>query len=214
SSSSNRATKRSQTGPVRASKFLRQSVRMDFDPNICKDYKETGVRTFGESCKFIHDRGDYKQSWQLERDIKQGKTEQEETYEISDEEDESFPESCPICEGAFTNPVVTRCKHFFCEHCAITAFKKSKRCKVCEKNTAGVFNPAKDLIAHINGNTNKKTRTDYEEDINSDETESDENEIEEEDEGDGIEGEIVNEVDEDEEGVDNLSDDEEFDEEG
>ncbi|OZC05740.1 hypothetical protein X798_07284 [Onchocerca flexuosa] len=34
-------------GPIRAPNFLRQSVRWDFAPDICKDYKETGFCTFG-----------------------------------------------------------------------------------------------------------------------------------------------------------------------
>lgn len=38
-----------------------------------------------------------------------------------------------------------RCKHYFCERCAIVSFKKSKKCRVCDQNTAGVFNPAKGI---------------------------------------------------------------------
>ena len=37
-------------------------------PDICKDYKETGFCGYGDSCKFLHDRGDYKSGWQLERE--------------------------------------------------------------------------------------------------------------------------------------------------
>lgn len=36
---------------------------------ICKDYKETGYCSFGDSCKFIHDRGDYKSGWEIVRRI-------------------------------------------------------------------------------------------------------------------------------------------------
>ena len=32
---------------------------------ICKDYKETGYCSFGDSCKFIHDRSDYKSGWEI-----------------------------------------------------------------------------------------------------------------------------------------------------
>ncbi|KAF8357438.1 rnf-113, partial [Pristionchus pacificus] len=161
-------------GPVRAPQFLRQTVRWDFAPDICKDYKETGFCTFGDSCKFMHDRGDYKHGWELERDFEQGMAEPEQNYEISDEED-LFPERCPICREEFNNPVVTRCKHYFCERCAIVSFKKSKKCRVCDQNTAGVFNPAKDLIAHLNGESSKKKRIKEEEEENFD---SDENEDE------------------------------------
>lgn len=32
-----------------------------------QDYKETGYCGYGDACKFIHDRGDYKSGWELER---------------------------------------------------------------------------------------------------------------------------------------------------
>lgn len=174
-------------GPVRAPQFLRQTVRWDFAPDICKDYKETGFCTFGDSCKFMHDRGDYKHGWELERDFEQGQLEPEQNYEISDDED-TFPESCPICHGDFVQPVVTRCKHFFCERCAITAFKKSKKCRVCEQNTGGVFNPAKDLIAHLNGESSKKKRIKEEEENDSDENEDHKVEDMKMEDGEGEEG--------------------------
>ncbi|GMR42378.1 hypothetical protein PMAYCL1PPCAC_12573, partial [Pristionchus mayeri] len=212
SAKGNAGSGRVRLGPVRAPQFLRQTVRWDFAPDICKDYKETGFCTFGDSCKFMHDRGDYKHGWELERDFEQGMAEPEQNYEISDEE-ESFPDNCPICEGPFTNPVVTRCKHFFCERCAIVAFKKSKKCRVCEQNTAGVFNPAKELIAHINGESSKKKRMkeEEEENIDSDENEDEKVEdmkmedaegVEEERREEGEEREIKKEVEEDENELD------------
>ena len=36
--------------------------------NVLQDYKETGFCGFGDSCKFMHDRSDYKSGWQLERE--------------------------------------------------------------------------------------------------------------------------------------------------
>ena len=35
---------------------------------MCKDYKQTGFCGFGDSCKFLHAREDYKQGWALDRD--------------------------------------------------------------------------------------------------------------------------------------------------
>ena len=55
------------TGPQRAPAHLRATVRWDYAPDICKDFKETGFCGFGDSCKFMHDRSDYKFGWQLER---------------------------------------------------------------------------------------------------------------------------------------------------
>lgn len=55
-------------GPIRAPSFVRSSARFDYQPDICKDYKETGFCGYGDSCKFLHDRGDYKSGWQLEKE--------------------------------------------------------------------------------------------------------------------------------------------------
>jgi RING finger protein 113A len=55
-------------GPMRAPSFLRSTCRFDYQPDICKDYKETGFCGRGDSCKFLHDRSDYKSGWQMERE--------------------------------------------------------------------------------------------------------------------------------------------------
>ncbi|KAM7261214.1 hypothetical protein ACFE04_026689 [Oxalis oulophora] len=55
-------------GPLRASAHIRVSARFDYQPDICKDYKETGYCGYGDSCKFMHDRGDYKPGWQMEKE--------------------------------------------------------------------------------------------------------------------------------------------------
>ena len=34
-------------GPIRAPEHLRATVRWDYQPDICKDYKETGFCGFG-----------------------------------------------------------------------------------------------------------------------------------------------------------------------
>lgn len=100
-------------GPIRAPAHLRSTVRWDYQPDICKDYKETGYCGFGDSCKFLHDRSDYKAGWQLEMDYGANKYQQNDSdgddtkYEIpSDEED--FPFKCFICRKSFTDPIVTK----------------------------------------------------------------------------------------------------------
>ena len=55
-------------GPLRASANVRLTFIMDYKPDICKDYKETGYCGYGDACKFLHDRGDYKHGWQLDKD--------------------------------------------------------------------------------------------------------------------------------------------------
>ncbi len=55
-------------GPLRAPAFVRSTSVFDYQPDVCKDYKETGFCGFGDSCKFMHDRSDYKSGWQQEKE--------------------------------------------------------------------------------------------------------------------------------------------------
>lgn len=137
-------------GPIRAPAYLRSTVRWDYQPDICKDYKETGYCGFGDSCKFLHDRGDYKSGWQLDREFEQSGFEREDMkqYEVSSDE-EQLPFACFICREHFKNPVVTKCKHYFCESCALQNYRKTTRCAMCGHQTGGVFNPAKELAAKV-----------------------------------------------------------------
>ncbi|XP_038217651.1 E3 ubiquitin-protein ligase RNF113A [Zerene cesonia] len=134
-------------GPIRAPANLRATVRWDYQPDICKDYKETGFCGFGDSCKFLHDRSDYKHGWQLEREEIQTSKDGDSDYEIHS--DEELPFKCFICRNSFRDPVVTRCKHYFCEKCALDNYKKTTRCFICNSQTGGVFNPAKEIEAKI-----------------------------------------------------------------
>ncbi|KAL2536407.1 Zinc finger CCCH domain-containing protein 1 [Forsythia ovata] len=141
-------------GPLRASAHIRVSARFDYQPDICKDYKETGYCGYGDSCKFMHDRGDYKSGWQLEQEwderekarakaLAMGmKDDDEGDAETSDEDDDSLPFACFICREPFVDPVETKCKHYFCEHCALKHHAKSKKCFVCNQPTNGIFNTA------------------------------------------------------------------------
>nr|XP_039258706.1 E3 ubiquitin-protein ligase RNF113A-like [Styela clava] len=146
----NAASGNVRKGPIRAPEHLRATVRWDYQPDICKDYKETGFCGFGDSCKFLHDRSDYKHGWQLEREMAEGHYggNDDENWEVSSD-DEDLPFKCLICRNTFKDPIVTKCKHYYCEKCALDHYKKSKRCFVCGTQTSGVFNPAKELIKKL-----------------------------------------------------------------
>lgn len=192
-------------GPMRAPSNLRATVRWDYQPDICKDYKETGYCGFGDSCKFMHDRSDYKHGWQLENDwlkeqglaskaafgseryskkSRRKKRDEEEEdsgdsddnnddpdkYVIkgvhsSDEDDDDLPFKCLICRESFTNPIVTKCKHYFCEKCFLARNKKTTKCFACNTQTMGIFFAAKEIIEKMSNMANK----------NSSPTDSDEN---------------------------------------
>lgn len=149
-------------GPLSAPAHLRTSVRVDYQPDVCKDYKETGYCGFGDSCKFLHDRSDYKSGWQLERDWASKQKErrerimrgedpdaEQEKESKADVDDDGLPFACFICRGTFKMPVVTLCKHYFCEDCALKRLKTDTTCAICKTQTRGVFNTAQKLEAKL-----------------------------------------------------------------
>ncbi|KIW97381.1 uncharacterized protein Z519_02773 [Cladophialophora bantiana CBS 173.52] len=150
-----------QVGPVKSSTNVRTITVTDFAPDVCKDYKQTGFCGFGDNCKFLHAREDYKQGWQLDRDWEistKGKNPSgkimasanrngQSTEDDEDEEKllESIPFACIICKKSYTNPIVTKCGHYFCEACALRRYRKDPSCAACGAGTGGVFNVAKKL---------------------------------------------------------------------
>lgn len=147
-------------GPIKAPTNIRTTTTTDFAPDVCKDYKQTGFCGFGQNCKFLHDRSDYKQGWQLDReweDVTKGKkvggivvanANRRKVEEEDDDKDailEDIPFACIICKGPYREPVVTRCGHYFCEPCALKRYKKDPSCGACGSGTNGVFISAKRL---------------------------------------------------------------------
>jgi len=127
--------------------FIKSTIRVDYQPDICKDYKETGFCGFGDSCKFLHDRSDYKHGWQLEQEWAKGqyKEDEDDKYLIRDDEEDGNKDEqdniCPICKQQFQDPIVTKCKHNFCGSCAEK--ECTDRCYTCQKPTSGIFKVAK-----------------------------------------------------------------------
>ncbi|CEP03581.1 unnamed protein product (mitochondrion) [Plasmodiophora brassicae] len=148
-------------GPKKAPANLRVITRVDYQPDICKDYKETGYCGYGDSCKFLHDRGDYKSGWQIDREweaeqqalkARGGAAADAENYEIhdGDDDDDNLPFACAICREPFTDPVVTKCMHYFCQACALKRHAAvSTKCAVCKAQTMGIFNTATALVKKL-----------------------------------------------------------------
>ena len=92
---------------------------------------------------------DAKQKEERERILAGWKPDDEEGEggEGSEEEDD-LPFACFICRRPWAEvqePVVTRCKHYFCEQCALQHNAKSSKCFVCEQTTGGIFNVAQEV---------------------------------------------------------------------
>lgn len=156
--------KKKPFGPMQAPAHIRTSVRVDYQADICKDYKETGYCGFGDSCKFLHDRSDYKAGWQLERDwtekekvrrerVQRGEDPDEdsthETDAKKDVDEDGLPFACYICRNEFKQPVATICHHYFCERCALDRMKTESTCAICKKQLSGTLNVATKLVAKL-----------------------------------------------------------------
>lgn len=150
-------------GPIKAPTNIRTITVTDFAPDVCKDYKQTGFCGFGDNCKFLHAREDFKQGWQLDKEwenVTKGKKNIAGTIVASadrskvaeddddDEEDamlENIPFVCIICREPYKAPITTRCGHYFCEPCALKRYRRDPTCAACGAGTNGVFNSAKRL---------------------------------------------------------------------
>jgi RING finger protein 113A len=83
--------------------------------------------------------------WQLDKLAADPKRQvEDESEEDSDEED--IPFACLICRKPYTDPVVTRCGHYFDSACAIKRFAKTPKCAACGAPTGGIFNRADKII--------------------------------------------------------------------
>jgi len=65
------------------------------------------------------------------------------------DKDEEYPFACLICKKPYVKPVQTKCKHYFCESCAINRYMIDPRCAVCKENTNGIFNMAHKLAKKV-----------------------------------------------------------------
>ena len=133
-----------------AQKAKRVTTRVDYNPERCKDYYEHGYCPFGDTCIYIHDRGDYKSGFQLDQEWEEAQRKKqakldgvdedsESDYEIKSDQSEEIGNDCLICESAFKEPVQTPCGHIFCERCALDFYSKQPGCFKCGKPTNGTF---------------------------------------------------------------------------
>ncbi|POW21740.1 hypothetical protein PSHT_02055 [Puccinia striiformis] len=132
-------------GPIKGGpNNIKTITVVDYQPDVCKDYKETGYCGFGDTCKFLHDRGDYiMHGWQLDDAFN---SRNNKTGPVESEEEEEVPFACLICRQPFTDPIVTKCQHYFCSGCAIKRFAKTPKCFACGTPTGGIFNKASRII--------------------------------------------------------------------
>lgn len=158
-------------GPIRAQTNVRVTARFDYQPDVCKDYKDTGFCGYGDTCIYLHDRGDSMTGWQLEQqwEEQQKQKQQDQVLQafvnlhsdggrsgdrvaiiggtVPVGTDDGIPFACHICRGAFHDPVVTKCQHYFCEACILQHVREvSEACPICGKDTTSIFNQPNKLL--------------------------------------------------------------------
>lgn len=75
-----------------------------------------------------------------------------------DSDEEDIPFACIICRKPYTDPVVTKCRHFFCQACAIKRYSKNPKCAACGAPTNGIFNKADKIIAQSKAKRAKEAK--------------------------------------------------------
>ena len=165
----NKQRNKFHAGPIKATTNIRTTARFDYQPDICKDYKQTGFCGFGDSCIYLHDRGDTLSGWQLEQQWeqqqKQKQAQQDQEFQdfvqahssntptsksntVTTEDDDGLPFACHLCRSHFKAPVVTACLHYFCESCILQHVRNTNEsCPICGKDTHGVFNQPTKLLS-------------------------------------------------------------------
>lgn len=149
-----------KVGPQKSSSNVRTITMVDYTPDVCKDYKQTGFCGFGDGCKFLHAREDYAAGWKLDKEWEMSNKGKNPSGTVvasanrdgkKDEDDidltmlEKIPFACVICKQPYKSPIITKCGHYFCESCALKRYRKDPTCAICSAKTYGVFNGAKNL---------------------------------------------------------------------
>lgn len=131
--------------PIGQPSNVRTTLLMDYQPDICKDFQQTGYCGYGDSCKFLHTRDSFKGGWQLNHEWKideKGTTEEggKKIIDLSE-----VPPKCAICEKEYKSPIVTSCGHYFCSSCFTKRVRRDSKCLICGQDTHGVAKMANDL---------------------------------------------------------------------
>lgn len=150
-----------KVGPQKAASNVRTITMVDYTPDVCKDYKQTGFCGFGDNCKFLHAREDYAAGWKLDKEWEMktkgkkpdGTVVASANRDLSQKDEdgidlamlEKIPFACIICKKPYKSPIVTKCGHYFCEACALKRYRKDPTCANCSAKTFGVFNGARNL---------------------------------------------------------------------
>ncbi|KAF8676615.1 hypothetical protein HU200_046920 [Digitaria exilis] len=162
-------------GPLRASAHHPPLARFDYQPDISRTTRRRATAGMVIPAKFMHDRGDYKSGLADREGVGGGREGPQAAHcdgvamgsddEAADEEEDDDEEGPALrllhLQAAFWfDPVVTKCKHYFCEHCALKGLfwrssssmnlwtcttQRTKSASCANKPTLGIFNAAQEI---------------------------------------------------------------------
>mmetsp|Transcript_846 Transcript_846/g.836 ORF Transcript_846/g.836 Transcript_846/m.836 type:complete len:231 (-) Transcript_846:2697-3389(-) len=134
-----KSTGEKSVGPIKPPPIsIKTTTITDFQPDVCKDFLQTGYCGYGDTCKFLHIRDELKQRKPIEKEW--------ETVGVHlkpDKSKEQAPYRCVICSKDYVLPVKTECNHLFCQKCFMNRYKNLNKpnCFICGKDTGGVCSP-------------------------------------------------------------------------
>ena len=139
---------------------------MEFQPDICKDWKETGTCSFGDECIYLHDRGTYLEGWNAGKDGDHHNAEDVRSEDGPTSQAPRLPFACFLCRSKFLalvakdtqrRFVVTPCNHYFCEECVLAHTTQDAtqygKCPQCDRRIGAAYADAQRLVTRLRAST-------------------------------------------------------------